>query len=161
MVWTAFAVLLLVVALARWGRGRRLVLGGALVLAVWAFSVTVEPTGLTDAFGGLGVLVAAAALGAVARYRQAAFEAGTARVRARERELLTRELHDTVAHHVSGIAVQAQAGQALVAGGDLAAATTALRRIEDEASLTLTEMRGLVGTLRRHDGTTHEAEPRG
>ncbi len=55
--------------------------------------------------------------GRLGPYRAAARDAGTARVRAQERELLARELHDTVAHHVSGIAVQAQAGQALAAGG--------------------------------------------
>ena len=57
--------------------------------------------------------------------------------------------------------MQAQAGQALAAGGDLPAATMALRRIEDEASLTLTEMRGLVGTLRRQDGERLDPVPHG
>ena len=158
---TGLFVLLLVVALARWGRGRQLVLGAAVVLAVVALTVTRQPTELLEVVGGLVLLALAAAVGASTRYRQAALDAGTARVRSQERELLARELHDTVAHHVSGIAVQAQAGQALAASGDLVAATAALRRIETEASATLTEMRGLVGTLRRQDGTREDGESHG
>ncbi len=108
------------------------------------------------------MLALAGAVGGLARYRAVAREAGAARVRAQEREQLARELlHDTVAHHVSGIAVQAQAGQALAATGDLTAATAALQRIETEASLALTEMRGLVGTLRRHHGSRDDPAPRG
>ena len=36
-------------------------------------------------------------------------------MKAEERVELARELHDTVAHHVSAIAIQAQAGRALAA----------------------------------------------
>lgn len=107
------------------------------------------------------MLALAGAVGGLARYRAVAREAGAARVRAQEREQLARELHDTVAHHVSAIAVQAQAGQALAATGALTAATAALQRIETEASLALTEMRGLVGTLRRHHVSRDDLAPRG
>ena len=41
---------------------------------------------------------------------------------AQERERLAHELHDTVAHHVSAIAVQAQAGTAVVHAQRLARA---------------------------------------
>ena len=44
---------------------------------------------------------------------------GSEQVKSEERVLLARELHDTVAHHVSAIAVQAQAGRALAATSDL------------------------------------------
>jgi signal transduction histidine kinase len=60
----------------------------------------------------------------------------------------SRELHDTVAHHVSAIAIQAQAGRS-VAGANPGAAVDALAVIEEEASCTLTEMRLMVGVLRR------------
>ena len=52
-----------------------------------------------------------------------------------------------MAHHVSAIAIQAQAGTA-VAGTDPDATARVLRTIEDEASRTLREMRAMVGVLR-------------
>ena len=72
------------------------------------------------------------------------------RAKANERAELARDLHDTVAHHVSAIAIQAQAGLATVASNPDAAAT-ALRVIEGEASRTLTEMRSMVRALRDDD----------
>ena len=75
-------------------------------------------------------------------------------VRLREREQLARELHDTVAHHVSAIAVRAQAGR-VVAAADPEAALDSLRLIEAEASRALTEMRTMVGALR--DGEQRRA----
>jgi signal transduction histidine kinase len=68
-------------------------------------------------------------------------------VRMREREQLARELHDTVAHHVSAMVIRAQAGR-VVAETRPAAAAEALAVIEAEGSRTLAEMRVLVGALR-------------
>jgi signal transduction histidine kinase len=65
-----------------------------------------------------------------------------------ERAELARELHDTVAHHVSAIAIRAQAGRAL-AETNPDAPLDALQVIEEEASKTLAEMRAMVGALRR------------
>ena len=58
------------------------------------------------------------------------------------------ELHDTVAHHVSAIAIQAEAGWAL-SSSDPDASARALKTIKAEASRTLTEMRTIIGVLRR------------
>jgi signal transduction histidine kinase len=77
-------------------------------------------------------------------------------VRSLERGELARELHDTVAHHVSAIAIQAQAGRA-VAATDPASAVETLAVIEAEASRTLHEMRAMVRVLR--DGEAADAEP--
>jgi len=79
-------------------------------------------------------------------------------VRLAEREQLARELHDTVAHHVSAMVVRAQAGR-IVAQRDPAAAVDALQVIEAEGSRTLAEMRVLVGALR--DGEASLLAPRG
>ena len=68
-------------------------------------------------------------------------------MRLREREQLAREFHDTVADHVSGIVIQAKAGQA-VAAIDPQRALGVLGVIEKEAARVLTEMRALVGVLR-------------
>jgi len=67
-----------------------------------------------------------------------------------ERMALARELHDVVAHHVTGIVVQAQAAL-LVAAKNPAVAVTALEKIEYSGTEALTAMRTLVGSLR--DGT--------
>jgi signal transduction histidine kinase len=67
-----------------------------------------------------------------------------------ERMALARELHDVVAHHVTGIVVQAQAAL-LVAEKNPDVALPALEKIERSGTEALTAMRTLVGSLR--DGT--------
>ena len=71
-------------------------------------------------------------------------------VRLKERAELARELHDTVAHHVSAIAIQARAGLALAPSRPDAAAES-LRVIVQEASRTLAEMRAMVQVLRAEE----------
>ncbi|MCP3799080.1 histidine kinase [Allokutzneria sp. A3M-2-11 16] len=67
-----------------------------------------------------------------------------------ERIALARELHDVVAHHVTGIVVQAQAAM-IVADKDPQAAQRILPSIARSGSDALTAMRRLVGTLRDSD----------
>jgi signal transduction histidine kinase len=67
-----------------------------------------------------------------------------------ERMALARELHDVVAHHVTGIVVQAQAAL-MVAETKPDVALPALARIEHSGTEALNAMRTLVGSLR--DGT--------
>jgi len=67
-----------------------------------------------------------------------------------ERMALARELHDVVAHHVTGIVVQAQAAL-MVAETNPGVALPALARIEHSGTEALNAMRTLVGSLR--DGT--------
>ncbi len=64
-----------------------------------------------------------------------------------ERLALARELHDVVAHHVTGIVVAAQAAR-LVAERNPTAAAQALDRIEHAGTEALTAMRTLVGSMR-------------
>ncbi|HEX2133205.1 MAG TPA: histidine kinase [Actinophytocola sp.] len=73
-----------------------------------------------------------------------------------ERMALARELHDVVAHHVTGIVVQAQAAL-LVSEKNPGVAVTALEKIEYSGTEALTAMRTLVGSLR--DGTAATADP--
>jgi signal transduction histidine kinase len=79
-------------------------------------------------------------------------------VKSEERVLLARELHDTVAHHVSAIAVHAQAGRALAATSP-SASLEALEVIEVEASRTLAEMRAMVRVLRNQAPAEHTPQP--
>jgi signal transduction histidine kinase len=69
------------------------------------------------------------------------------RARQQERLAIARELHDVVAHHVTGIVVQAQAAL-LVADRQPTAAPRALRTIERAAGEALAAMRAMVGALR-------------
>ena len=70
-------------------------------------------------------------------------------VRLREREQLARDLHDTVAHHVSAIAIQAQAGTAVA--GDRSRMPPPRRCGPSKARRPARshEMRAMVGVLRR------------
>lgn len=64
-----------------------------------------------------------------------------------ERNRIARDLHDVVAHHITGIAVQAEAAP-LRAGGDSAALTAEFSTIRQTALSALGEMRGVLGRLR-------------
>jgi signal transduction histidine kinase len=145
---SAVVFILLPYALVRWGSGREVILGLAVVFGSVAFSFATGDVTLGDTVGGSAFLTAALALGAALRYRASARQRLLAQVQLIERERLARDLHDTVAHHVSAIAVRAQAGLA-TAAVDPDAAVDALRVIEAEASRTLAEMRTMVRVLRR------------
>ncbi|MGW7380621.1 sensor histidine kinase [Streptomyces sp. NPDC054794] len=140
-------VLLLVYALPRWGSGREIVLGGAVVLAAFGLSAVTDRTPAGEQVVGFAFLLLPAVIGASVRFRATARERQLERVRSREREQLARELHDTVAHHVSAMVIRAQAGR-VVAGTDPAAAVEALEGVEEEGARTLEEMRAMVAALR-------------
>ena len=146
--YSAASVLLVPYSLLRWAAGREAVIGLAIIVVVGAMCMANDFTGYVDAVGGMVVLLFPAVLGASVRYRTGSRLRELDQVRLREREELARGLHDTVAHHVSAIAIQAQAGRALAASRP-AAAVDALAVIEEAASRTLTEMRSMVGALRR------------
>jgi signal transduction histidine kinase len=153
---TMIYVLVLVYALVRWGSGREIVIGLTVVLVAAVFAIATDYTGPAEVIGGFAVLAAAAAGGAAFRYRAESRRRAVDQIRSQERVGLARELHDTVAHHVSAIAVQAQAGRTM-AGKRPEAALEALSVIEGEASRTLAEMRAVVRVLR--DGAPAEYAP--
>ncbi len=153
---TMIYVLVLVYALVRWGSGREIVIGLTVVLVAAVFAIATDYTGPAEVIGGFAVMAAAAAGGAAFRYRAESRRRAVDQIRSQERVGLARELHDTVAHHVSAIAVQAQAGRTM-AGKRPEAALEALSVIEGEASRTLAEMRAMVRVLR--DGAPAEYTP--
>ncbi|MGW3124310.1 sensor histidine kinase [Streptomyces sp. NPDC001107] len=153
-------VVVLVYALPRWGSGREIVLGGALILAAFALSVVTDETPAADQVGGFVFLLLPGLMGATVRFRVTARERQLEQVRSREREQLARELHDTVAHHVSAIVIRAQAGRVL-AGTDPSAAVEALEGVEEEGARTLEEMRAMVAALRDRGSGAELAPPAG
>jgi signal transduction histidine kinase len=99
-----------------------------------------------------------AALGASIRFHANARLRAIEQAKLRLRNELARELHDTVGHYVSGIAIQAQAGRALAASHpDRALAV--LETIEEAASRTLEQMRAMVGILREEGAADLAPQP--
>lgn len=141
-------LLLVVYALFRWGSGREAVTGALIMLASLALALATHRMASGDAGGGLAIMCAATALGGTFRYRTTARMRELDQVKLLEREQLARDLHDTVAHHVSAMAIRAQAGLATSAARP-GAATEALQVIEAEAARALDEMRAMVRVLRR------------
>ena len=76
---------------------------------------------------------------------------------AAERTRIARELHDVVAHAIGVMVVQAGAARTVV-GRDPAAATEAIRRVEETGRAGLTEMRRLIGVL-TDDGSKADLGP--
>lgn len=137
-------------ALFRWGSGREAIVGLTIMSVPHVTNMVFFPAGAALTAAGFAFLLFPSALGAAVRFRERAQERAIAEAKSFEREQLARELHDTVAHHVSAIAIQAEAGWAL-AVSDPEASARALKTIKTEASRTLTEMRTIVGVLRRGD----------
>ncbi|GAA1556209.1 histidine kinase [Kribbella sancticallisti] len=148
--YTMVAVVLLPYSLVRWGSGREIGIGLAICLVALVLGLAAEYTGIGDAVGAGIFLFSPATLGAAVRYWATSRLRELDKMRLRERAQLARELHDTVAHHVSAIAIRAQAGR-VVAASHPEAAMDALAVIEAEASRTLAEMRIMVGSLREDE----------
>ena len=109
------AALILAYALFRWGSGREAASGLGVILVWLPITHVADHMSLWARVAGYGFFLFAAALGAAIRYRTRIRIRDIDQAKAREREQLARELDDTVAHHVSGIAIQAQAGRAIAA----------------------------------------------
>jgi signal transduction histidine kinase len=115
-----------------------------------------------DTIFQLMIFLAATAAGLLSRAKRASIEAAQSRADRAEAELdrqssqaaererirIARELHDVVAHHVSLIAVQAEAASSLLPGRP-DQARRSVEVIGDTARQALTELRRLLGVLRR------------
>ncbi len=130
----------------------------ALAVVVLPLRMTpVEPRDPGDQLGAAVVLALVAAvfagLGGYLRVADARRRAAVARVRRAERLAIAADLHDFVAHHVTGILVQAQMGQAVL---DLQPERLGpiLRGIERAAGETLASMRRTVDVLRDEPDAT-------
>ncbi|MFN8196342.1 MAG: sensor histidine kinase [Nocardioidaceae bacterium] len=154
--YSMILIVLLLYALVRWGSGREIVLGLGFITVAVALGMVASFTVWADVIGGAVFLLCFVALATAFRVRADVWNRQLAELRNEERVGLARELHDTVAHHVSAIAVQAQAGR-VVAAARPEASVEVLAAIEAEASRALTEMRAMVRVLR--EGTEADYAP--
>lgn len=156
--YTGALLVLSLYALFRWGSGREVLIGTAIAVVTATVSVIADYADIGEAIGGYTVLGVVMLTGAAVRFLDRARRRDREQIRSTERERLARDLHDTVAHHVSAIAISAQAGLA-VADTRPDASVDALRTIEAEASRTLAEMRSMVGVLRRDEAAALAPTP--
>ncbi|WP_328415889.1 histidine kinase [Micromonospora sp. NBC_00389] len=131
--------------LAPWAAVVAALAAAALPLRAGAESVYVI-FGLLQALAAVG----AAAVGIYLRVVAAGRERTIALVRAEQRAEFARDLHDFIAHHVTGIVVQAQ-GARYVAEQDPQRVIVALEQIERAGAETMASMRRMVGVLRNPD----------
>jgi signal transduction histidine kinase len=99
--------------------------------------------GLIQALAGAAVIGVGIYLRILESSRQRAVDL----VRSEQRAEFARDLHDFIAHHVTGIVVQAQ-GARFIAEQDPKRVLLALEQIEEAGAETMASMRRMVGVLR-------------
>jgi len=109
-----------------------------------------EPISLDLVSPSLMLVMAGLAPGLYLRWREFQRRSHVERARAQERLAIARDLHDVVAHEVTGIVVQAQALRH-VAERDPGAVRAVLPEIEAAGARALESMRGMVSRLREPD----------
>ena len=134
-------------SLVRWATTTQIAIGLIVVLAGVEL-MRLDGDAWSEILVARVLLAIPAGIGAFVRLRAEAQARALERAKLLERAEIARELHDSVAHHVSAIVIQAQAGRTLAATQP-AAAVAALEVIEEAAARSLTEMRNMVRALRQ------------
>ena len=146
--------LLAVYTVASYADIERAVVGLAIALAMLGVSsAEAEDATVTDLTAPALMFAAAWALGRHLRGRRALDREAEARERAAaeaERGRIARELHDIVAHRVSTVVIQAEAG--LMTVDDTDATRASLAAIRDSGRQALVELRRLLGLLQEDAG---------
>ncbi|MGY5074698.1 sensor histidine kinase [Streptomyces griseus] len=160
----AALLLLLVAVVTRWSPLREL----ATALPAAALAVTLWPLPLVTGESflesiGIGAfwllpVVGAVAVGAYPRRQELRRRRAVAEARSAQRLQLSRDLHDFVAHDISGIVVQAQAAR-FVAATDPSHAVLALERIEKAGLSALAAMDRTVRMLHGPEAAATEPLP--
>ncbi len=147
-----FTLLVLTHILVRWAPGRQIAVGLGVAAVCWPVAWSIP----SDSFTGMifkSVVISLPVLsGAAMRHLAELRHARTVESRFRERHQIARELHDTLAHRMTAIAIQAQAGRA-VAESNPGAVLDTLETIEETASSSLQDMRQIIGVLRDTDAS--------
>ena len=121
------------------------VFGGVAVVLAPVLRYGTESVSLTVAVLWAILWGAGVAVGLILRDGDARREAALAAARNRERLMLARELHDLVAHHITGVVVRTQAAQVVLADGT---ERELLEEIERAGAEALGAVRRLVMMLR-------------
>lgn len=137
----------LLYALCRWESPKRVAVGVVLSNLMLAAPEAANQHSVLRGLSSISSWLAVASFALAMRYRWNLIDQREVERRLEERNALARELHDTVAHHVSAIAVQAQAAQFVATSRPGQAALT-LKTIEDIANTAIDDMRRMVGVLR-------------
>jgi signal transduction histidine kinase len=139
---SSMAVLAAAVVVGAACRRLKPLVAAALSLSGAAVMVEAGRAQVWSAVAGAVLWGVAVAVGLMLRDADARRRASAAEARTAERLRIARELHDVVAHHVTGIVVLAQASRVVKDN------TRGYAEIEDVAKEALTAMRRLVRTLR-------------
>lgn len=155
---TTAAILLFGYTLFRWASGREAARGALVIAALYAVSLAGGRfRDVESAVGAAVVMAFPALLGATVRLRANAHLRDLDAARLAERAEIARELHDSVAHHLSAIVLHAQGG-ILVAEARPDEAVKALHVALEVAGVALGELRTMVRALR--DAGAPELVPR-
>ena len=118
------AGIVLLYALCRWAAPRDIVIGFAVSMSSATFVEWAADDLTAEDWLIVVPWMVVAGFSLAMRYRASLVVTRNTQIRLTERNSLARELHDTVAHHVSAIAVQAQAGQYVASTNPQAAGVT-------------------------------------
>ena len=141
------ALLVLTHVLVRWAPGRHIGIGLGVAAVCWMIAWSI-PSDSLPIIVLKGIVISVPVItGAVTRHLAELRHARAFESRFNERHQIARELHDTIAHRMTAIAIQAQAGRA-IAASDPQAVLETLETIEDTASSSLQDMRQIIGVLR-------------
>ncbi|MFI9722378.1 sensor histidine kinase [Streptomyces sp. NPDC052396] len=156
-------LVVLLVAVVRWSPPHEAVAAGAVTaLAVAVWSLPLVPQASVLSLTGAAVFWTLPALGAVViggypRLMEHRREQSVLATRQDQRLRIARDLHDFVAHDISGIVAQAQAAR-FVAASDPDQAVPALERIERAGLNALASMDRMVGMLSEPDQEGQEGQ---
>lgn len=134
--------------------------GGLALILVWlGVTQLADPTTAAEVVAGYAFFLCSAALGAAIRFHATGRLREIERAELRQRQGLALDLHDVVGHHVSDIAIHAQAGHAL-ATTQPDRALGLLATIEEAVTQALVEIRAMAGVPRDDDEPELTPQPR-
>ena len=142
-----FTLLVVTHVLVRWAPGRHIAIGLGFAAACWMIAWSIPADNLGEMIAKGVVITLPVLTGAAARHIAELRHQRDLESRFKERHQIARELHDTLAHRMTAIAIQAQAGRALAESNPEAVLET-LETIEETASGSLQDMRQMIGVLR-------------
>lgn len=153
--YTGVLILVFPFAVVRWATGKEAVIGVSFMLLSFLLSIATQQPPWGEITGAMLFILFPTSLGLFLRYQAVSQIRANEQIRLLERERLARDLHDTVGHYMSAIAVQAQAGRSL-AQSDPDAPLATLAVIENASRNALAEMRSILKTMRNSEAADYQ-----